>query len=72
MWKTSLTATNQHPAGRYRRKMYAVPLWKPYIFNWRTNDDIFVCLKYCLCEPSAQVMLSQGYLHVRQDFGELR
>ena len=24
------------------------PLWNPYIFNCRTNDDMFVCLKYCL------------------------
>jgi hypothetical protein len=28
------------------------PLWNPYMFNCRTNEEIFVCLKYCLrkCE----------------------
>lgn len=25
-----------------------IPLWNPYIFNCRTNEEIFVCLKYCL------------------------
>lgn len=24
------------------------PLWKPYILSCRTNDEIFVCLKYWL------------------------
>lgn len=24
------------------------PLWKPYMFNCRTNEEILVCLKYCL------------------------
>lgn len=25
-----------------------VPLWKPYMFNCRTNEETFVCLKYDL------------------------
>ena len=25
-----------------------IPLWKPYIFNWRTKEEMLVCLKYWL------------------------
>lgn len=25
-----------------------LPLWKPYMFNWRTNEEMLVCLKYDL------------------------
>jgi hypothetical protein len=48
VWKTSLTAHNI----RIRRKLRCIedgarePLWNPYIFNCRTKDEIFVCLKY--------------------------
>lgn len=31
-----------------------VPLWNPYIFNCRTNDEILVCLKYWLLRVSLQ------------------
>jgi hypothetical protein len=24
----------------------SLTLWKPYMFNWRTNDEMLVCLKY--------------------------
>lgn len=29
-------------------QQFFIPLWNPYMFSWRTNEDIFVCLKYCL------------------------
>ena len=26
----------------------SLPLWKPYMFNCRTKEEMLVCLKYCL------------------------
>ena len=30
------------------------PLWKPYMLSWRTNDEMFVCLKYWLWQRLEQ------------------
>lgn len=33
---------------RFNLHLYRVPLWKPYMLSWRTNEEMFVCLKYWL------------------------
>ena len=30
----------------YGRGYWSAPLWNPYMLSWRTNDEMFVCLKY--------------------------
>lgn len=49
------------------------PLWNPYMLSWRTNDEILVCLKYCLIgavisgDPAQKVTLS---MDIREHSGE--
>lgn len=50
VWNTSLTAPSVNAAQRRMMAMaiHSIPLWKPYMFNWRTNEEMLVCLKYDL------------------------
>lgn len=41
--------TGTRPGVDHEHMLY-IPLWNPYMFSWRTNDEMFVCLKYCLYE----------------------
>lgn len=45
--------------GTRRLRYCVIPLWKPYMFSWRTKDEILVCLKYWLRQ-------------VRQEFAKLQ
>jgi hypothetical protein len=46
---------------------HGVPLWNPYMLSCRTNEDIFVCLKYCLAK-SAFTRKCKAHRHLRKDF----
>ena len=32
----------------WKKRLMCVPLWNPYMFNCRTNEEMLVCLKYDL------------------------
>ena len=50
---------------RKRGDLQYIPLWNPYIFSCRTKEEIFVCLKYCLCLNVS--LLNPNVLLVRGD-----
>ena len=65
VWKTSLTVGCCQKSALTQELHCFVPLWKPYMFNWRTKDEILVCLKYCLQMSAYDHRASNGDAYAR-------